>query len=500
MSTDCSTLTHSIEIEADAVVIGSGAGGAVVARELAEAGKSVVLCEEGAHFTKKDFTQRPIEMFAALYRNAGMTGTIGRPSIVIPLGKTVGGTTTINSGTCFRVPEAVVETWRREHGLESISYGDLAPIFDRVEKILHVGPARWEIIGKNALVVKRGFESLGWNHGRLIRNALESCEGYGVCCFGCPDDAKRPMHLSYIPPAERAGAQLFARCRVTRLLREGGRVAGLVGEALDPQGRPTGRTVTVRARNTVLSAGAVLSPVFLRRQGIRDAGGHLGRHLTVHPATRVVALFDEIIDGWQGVPQSYYSDHLHDRGIMLETIHGPISLLGPTLPRFGPDYVDTIDAARRLGSLGVMISDETQGVVRPGIGDAPLITYAMVDADVRKVIEGICAASEVLFAAGAREVYPPFSSVPVLRDRREVERLRTARIPRDEFELMAFHPLGTCRMGRDERRGVVDPDGRVWGVKDLWIADGSIFPTSLGVNPQETIMAFATRIARKMLD
>jgi choline dehydrogenase-like flavoprotein len=212
------------------VVIGTGAGGAVVARELAEAGLAVVMIEEGRYFQRQDFTGRAFAMQQKLYRAGGSTMSIGNVAIPIPIGMTVGGTTTVNSGTCYRVPDHVLTHWRDELGLTEFTPDHLAPFYDRVERVLGVAPTPAPLLGGCARVIARGCDRLGFRHAPLQRNA-PGCDGQGVCCFGCPTDAKRSTNVSYVPLALRAGAELFTRARAERIIVEGGRAAGVVARA-----------------------------------------------------------------------------------------------------------------------------------------------------------------------------------------------------------------------------------------------------------------------------
>src|SRR5262245_7045742 len=255
---DGTAATADVHALAEVVVVGSGAGGAVVARELARRGHDVALVEEGAFLTGKDFTGDPRTMIDLLYRNRGLTGAFGRPTIAIPLGRCVGGTTTINSGTCYRAPDYVLDDWAERHGVAGAREPDLRPYFEQVEAELGVQAVPDESYGKNSRLFEAGAAALGYSGARIPRNA-RGCLGTGVCAFGCPQDAKQAMHVSYVPRALAAGARLFTRCRVERVLLSAGRAVGVVGRFVDAAERDTGRELRGLARHVVLACGAVLT-------------------------------------------------------------------------------------------------------------------------------------------------------------------------------------------------------------------------------------------------
>lgn len=487
-------LEHDVEESCDVCVIGSGAGGAVMAKELAEGGLSVVVLEEGGYHTREEFTGRPSEMIPLLYRDMGMTSTVGNTTIIVPLGRAVGGTTVINMGTCFRIPDDLLLRWRAEYGLD-VDPDTMAPYFERVERFLGVEEVKYEAMGRNALFVKRGVEALGLRGRPIRRNAQNDC-GCGVCAFGCPKDSKKAMHISYIPAAIRYGARVYANCRADRVIMRGGRVAGVLGTIFGRNGR---RRMRVHCKVLVVAAGAIYTPVFLLRNRLANRSGQVGRNLTLHPAVRVAGLTDEIIDPWKGVPQSYYVDDFAHEGIMLEGIFVPPSVEAMAMPFFGRRQQEIMANYRRIATFGLMVSDTSRGRVR-AIGHRPLITYFVNREDTYRLVRGIQIVSRILFAAGARRVYPGIYGHEVLDDPAQIDRIRPEEVRPSHLELSAYHPLGTARMGRDPRQSVVNGYGQSHDIVNLFIADGSIFPSCLGVNPQLGIMAFATRFAHRMLE
>ena len=478
-------------VRVDACVIGSGAGGAVVAKELAEGGMRVAILEEGEWWETDDLTARPRDMTARLYRDAGQTATLGTPPIVLPLGRAVGGTTLVNSGTCFRTPASVLERWRSQLGLEGMDEAALEPFFRRVERILNVAQVPPELAGRNAEVVRRGVERLGWSGDYLYRN-VRGCVGSGVCAFGCPTGAKQHVGITYVPRAWAAGATTYTGARAQRILVGDRRARGVVART---QG---GGILHVACDHVVAACGAIHTPLLLRRNRLGAESGQLGRNLAIHPATGIRARFDEVIDMWAGVPQSYYVDELADEGIMLEGAAGPPDYLAMTMPWRGAEHRELMLAARHIAQFGVMVSDSSRGEVRPLPGGGVRIRYDLDPADTARFQRGLEALAEIYWAAGAHELLVPVGEGMRLRDGNSGP-LQRRRLRARDLDLMAFHPLGTARAGADPRRAVLDGDLRLHGVEGLHVADASAVPTSLGVNPQVTIMTLATRLAYHLL-
>jgi choline dehydrogenase-like flavoprotein len=469
----------SERLEADVCVVGAGAGGAVAAAELAEGGARVVVLDQGPRHDPDDFTARPPEMLARLYRDGGQTATLGTPPIVLPLGSGLGGTTLVNSGTCFRTPPHVLDRWNREFGLE-LDEQTLRPCFERVESALSVAEVSPELAGANAAIARRGAERLGWSHGYLRRNA-RGCVGSGVCVFGCPTSAKQHTGITYIPRAEAAGARIVTGAEVRELRVEGGRARGVGARLAD------GRRLEVRAPTVVVACGTIHTPLLLERSGIDDRSGQRGRNLALHPATAAFALMEDVVDMARGVPQSFYVDEFAAQGIMFEGVAGPPAYAAMSLPLTGDAHARAMADYRRLAQFGLMVSDSSRGRVH-AVAGRPVIRYDLCADDLAKFRAGLARLRELFHAAGAREVYLPLPAGV------SPERARAR-----DLTLMAFHPLGTARADARSSHGVTDGDLGVHGVAGLHVADGSVVPSALGVNPQLTIMALATRLAFRLL-
>ena len=489
---------------ADVVVIGSGAGGAMVARTLARSGAAVIIVEAGRRYTVAEFRKRaPLDRFLDLYGdsgggsaldehtgnvpagNGGITFALGRPPIVLMSGHGVGGTTLVNSGTCYRPPDRVVSRWRQPFGINMDGFGAL---LDEVERTLHVAPAPLDILGSNGLIALAGARKLGWRAAPLRRNA-PGCGGCCQCAVGCPRNAKNGVHLNALPQACEAGARIVTHAWAARVLTErapGGRRAAGVRAV-----RPDGSVFEILAPIVVVAAGALQTPPLLRRSGL---GGHpgLGRGLAVHPALSVAGRFDQPVVSWSGVMQSTGIEELHDQGILIEATASPPGMSSFVLPGVGRALRRELDGADRLAFLGAMIADAPGGAVHGR--RRPVVSYRLAERDAATLRTAIVAMGRVLLAAGAREILTGLPGRPGCRDTAGLAAL-VAGTPAAALHLAAFHPTGSARMGADPQYCPVDPDGRLRGTAGLWIADASVLPTCPEVNPQLTIMAMALAIA-----
>lgn len=486
--------SDDVECEADVCVIGSGAGGAFAAMSLAASGRRVVILEEGGFFDVNDFGRDAMTMTKMLYRAGGLTNTFGWPAILVPLGRSVGGTTLINSGTCFRTPPDVLNWWVERFGLRGWSPERLESYFKRVEEVIEVAPAAETVQGASAKFFSRGAQILGVEMKPLVRNA-PGCNGSGVCCWGCPTNAKKSVNLNAIPLALGAGATLYAKCRAERLAFSRHHVTHVEGRFIDPVTRARGPKIRINARVVVVSCGTLHTPVLLGRSGIPNPSRACGRNLTLHPASKVIALFDEDVRGWEGIPQGYYSDVLARQGIKFEGIFLPPEFTASTILLTGSEHREVMDRYKNLAVFGMMVSDTSRGRVVRGINGHSITLYNINREDLPKYQLGIKELAKVFFEAGAVKVFPGIHTLPVVTRKDGAEAIGALKLRNKDLDLQAFHPLGTCRMGADPREAVVDPNGRVYGMDNLFVADGSIFPTSLGVNPQVTIMAAAMKIA-----
>lgn len=486
-----------LDLECDVVVVGSGAGGAVVAAQCAEAGQDVVILEEGRHHPPEEYGRnRPSESLRRIFRDGGTGfawGIGNSPMINVTMGRGVGGSSVVTGGVCFRIPPNILREWREERGLSEMTEARLAHCFEEVERDCRIAEVPVSMRSRATELFGEGSEKLGYPL-RSNRRNTHGCKGAGRCNFGCPHGAKLSVDLTYLPRAVRAGARIYSGCLVDRIQHHDGRATGVTGTIRNGDG-----SLRVRARRVVLSAGSYHSPLVLRRSSVGVRSRQLGRNMTLHPAFRMMALFDEDVRGWRGALQSAHSDAFENERITLMSVFAPPGVLAATLPGVGPELARNATTIPNLAMFGGLVHDDGGGRVRRGFGREPFVTYRMSAEDRAASRRAIRVMAETFFAAGARKVYLPIlPSSPVDAD--TLKTLDLERVPMRRLECSSQHPLGTCRMGADERSSVVDPNGETWDLRELWVADGSTMPTSLGVNPQLPIMALALRTAQRMLE
>jgi choline dehydrogenase-like flavoprotein len=507
VSVDLARGESALELRADACVIGSGGGGAVAATELARGGLDVVVLEQGPHFRGRDFDQREDRMLPLLFEDGGMRATEDG-SITVLQGRSVGGSTVHNLCYAFRTPEPILAMWREEHGLPSLTPEALAPSFERVERMLKVKPIREDEVNALNRVVRAGAEKLGYS-GFVTRHNREGCVQSGYCILGCSYDAKQSMLVTYVPEAERLGARLYANARVEGLEADAGRVRRVHGQAQRPDGRPGVRFV-VEAKVVVLAAGAITSPDLLLRSGLANGSGHVGRHLHLHPSVMSAGFLDEPIHAYRGIPQSYYVDEFIDlerdphAGYVLMPISAFPVLTAANLPGFGREHYAWMKRFAHMAGLLALLHDQSEGSVEsgPSLG-RPRIRYALDAKDRRQLAEGLLHTVEVLHAGGARDVLVPYAVDPLVfrpgDDLAPILARGVAQSGPGAIPLASTHPQSTCRMNGDPRHGVVGEFGECHEVAGLFVADMSVFPTSLGAPPQITTAALADRTAHHIL-
>lgn len=503
MITKGDQITGDLNLKAEVCVIGSGAGGAVVAKELAEAGRDVVVLEQGGHYTKEDFTQREDEMMPLLYEDMGQRATTDG-SIVILQGRNVGGSTVHNLCYCFRTPVPILEMWRREDGIRGMSYEDLVPSFERVEKMLKVKPIEPHEVNTLNNKIREGCEKLGY-HGLVANHNRENCTTSGFCLLGCPFDAKQSMLITYVPAASAAGARIYANCPVQKIHAEGKRVRAVEATVVDAVNRPRHK-VRVEAQVIVLSAGAINSPQILLASGIANSSGQVGRNLHLHPSVLLSGIYDEDIYGYRGIPQSYYVDAFINlekdpkSGYLIMPVYGFPVVTASQLPGFGHAHWEIMQNFHRMVGILVLMHDESAGTVRIGRSGKPEIAYQVNAKERGLFLEGMKHCAEILFASGAKQVLVPYESPLLLQPGDDLRAIDQRGLRPNDILLASTHPQSTCKMGEDTKRSVVNSWCQSHDLGNLFVADMSVFPSSLGAPPQISTAAIADRTAHYIRD
>ncbi len=472
--------------ECDVVIVGSGAGGSPAASVLAEAGLDVVVLDAGRYSNRDTYSRDPIETTIAMRSAAKITQ--GRPAITLIAAEAIGGSTAINSGTCFRAPEAVLRSWAEDFGVAWAT--DLDAEYSEAERFLRVQQLDAATIGRNGELAMRGAAALGASGAPVSRNA-GACVQCSACPFGCAIDARRSMHVSYLPRAVAAGARVRQGTEARRIIVERGRATGV--ECVAGSGDGEGRPYVVRARRAVICAcGALRTPELLLRSKL--GGDQVGRNLHIHPGSGVGARYPEPVRGWEGVMQSYYVDQWQERGVLLEATFAPLPFTAGFLPGTGRDHQRAMLDFDHVGLIAVQLSDKSAGRVLLGRDGLARVRYRLGQNDAERLWFGLARAAEIHFAAGATECYSNVRGGTVLKPE-QLEEFERSKVRLTDLHPEAYHPMGTARLAADPSLGVCSPDGAVHGTGGLYVGDASLFPSSVAVNPMMTVIAVAKRIA-----
>jgi choline dehydrogenase-like flavoprotein len=496
-------LPRGFDDEFDVVVVGSGSGGAVVAAHLAEAGRRVLVLEEGPYFTPEAYAAfSPTESIRRMWREAGMLAAFGvgsTPIIAIAVGRCVGGSSVLTGGVCFRIPSEVHRDWERALGLHELSEQALEPAYEDVERRMQISEVPADMRSYDTRKFVAGAASLGIPFKPIRRNVV-GCQGNSLCNHGCPAVRKKSVDIAYLPSAFAHGARLVSDALVDQVVVHGGRAVGVVGHLIDRRTRGRRHAFRVRAPVVVLACGTLHTPLVMLRSRIATNRDALGSHVTLHPAVRILAHFAEPVDGHDGTFQSVYSDHFASEGLTLVGVHPAPNILAGAMPGIGPSHRARIRELPAIGSFGGMVHDQGGGSVRVGPSREPILWYKMAPRDLARVRRLITVLGEIAFASGAHTVYPPVFGVTGIHSVAELRRLEHEPLDARRIECMAFHPLGSARMSVDPRAGIVGPSGESHDIRGLYVADGSVLPTSVGVNSQVPILSIATRIAWRIRD
>ncbi len=495
------------EIQADVCVIGSGAGGAVVAARAAAEGRRVVLLEEGPYLRAEEMVHDEALMVARLYKEGGLQTTVDLNMSILQ-GKCLGGTTVINNAISFRLQDSdlndgtnagLLDEWRRSFGVQ-LDAAELEKSYERVEERLNIRRISPDIAGVNAALLFRGWERLRQTgqgdaafKSNLFRKNLNRCGACGYCNFGCPYERKLSMLETYIADAVGDGARVITECHAVKIRRKKGRVEGVEGE------RPGGKKLFVRADKVVVACGAIGSSVLLMKSGIKKK---VGEHFSFNAATPMLARFPEKIDAFDAVQMAAFVD---GGRFILETLFNPPMSFALTLPGWFEAHFDRMKAYDHFTSAGVVVGTTGKARVKRSSFFRRLVgpvKYTVSKDDLKRLKEGMTLMAGIYFAAGAEAVYPAtFIDCEMRRedfvaaDRVDLDKVaahldRYVRTALD-LTLNSSHPQGGNALSDSPKRGVIDTSFRVHGYQNLFVVDASVFPTTINVNPQLTIMALA---------
>jgi choline dehydrogenase-like flavoprotein len=494
--------------DADVCVVGSGAGGGVVAAALAAKGLHVVVLEAGPAVQAPDFDQRELESTQNLYLDSGLTASRDL-GVAIFGGACLGGGTAINWQTALRTPDDVRDEWTERSGCGVFADERFTRATDAVWARLGVSTDE-SIVNSNNAALQRGCEALGYSWSPIARNS-RGCDTTqcGYCIFGCRIGGKQSTTVTYLHDAQANGeCKIVARCSARRVTMENGRATGVRAIARTSAGQAA--EVIVRAPRVVVAAGGIQSPALLLRSGLSLP--HLGRNLFLHPTTAVVGLYDDRVEVWNGPPQTIVSGHFAGLnggyGFRMETAPGHPGLMGLILPwTSAVQHRRLMRQAAHASAIIALCRDAESGRVTVRSDGSAVIDYRPGRAEQQLVGLGTAAATRVHLAAGAREVQTLYARPLWIRRTAATtqthidafcDRVLKARVGRNWSMVASAHQMGTCRMGRDPRSAVCDERGEVFGVKGLYVSDASAFPASSGVNPMITIMALAACVADRI--
>ncbi len=498
-----------VNIDCDVAIIGSGAGAGITAELLSKAGLKIVIIEEGQLKSSSDFKQREPEAYATLYQEAAGRQTKDK-GITILQGRSVGGTTTVNWTSSFRTPPSTLKYWQEQFGLTDYNPEALAPYFQQAEERLNISP--WAALpNENNELLRRGAAKLGIKAEVIPRN-VKGCYNLGSCGMGCPTNAKQSMLVTTIPFALDAGATLLVETRAEKFDIANGRITGLNCIAVKPNAAPLNNAATptrVTAKHFVLAGGAINSPALLLRSGAPDPHKRLGTRTFLHPVAITTAIMTNPVTAWDGAPQSIYSDHF----LTTQPIDGPIGFklevaplhpvfFGANLPGFGQKQADLFRQYPHANVLLALMRDgfheqAAGGKVELRSSGAPLLDYPLTEFVMDGARRGMLAMAEIQFEAGAKTVYPGHEMALGTRTWAETKKAIEA-LPMKPLltKIGSAHVMGGCGLAADEKHGVTRPDGQHWQLENLSIHDGSIFPTSIGANPQLSIYGNVNRLAQ----
>ncbi|PTQ88274.1 GMC family oxidoreductase [Agitococcus lubricus] len=500
--------SQDIVLNADVVVVGSGTGGAIIAHELAAAGKSVIILEAGRYVPSNKFTEDMAWALENLYQDVGaQTNTIG--DTIVMQGNCVGGSSVISATIAVRAPDYVLESWAKDHGVEGLAPNKIAPYYEKVERRLHVHLNEPHEINDCANAIIRGCEALGWSWRPQSRN-VKQCALTGHCLAGCPSDRKTSMQVTYLAWAVAAGVKIYADTYVEQILIQNGRAVGVSGRMIDPDNQATVANIKVNAQIVVSAAGAIHTPLLLQRSKLPNKNDQLGRNLSLHPTSVVLGKFPVPVYGWRGAFAGMHIDEFlgeEDGKMLMESgLAAPVQLMAQNELSMGVDHIRFMQEFKYFSALNILLPDTGHGYVHwsgPIRGGSKRIEWNMTKPEFALFKDGLKRAGRIFFAAGAERVYLPtyqrIQATSLEELDQIVDSIDYGALGLFAMRLVSVNAQGSCRMGADRKKAVIDPYGQSYEVSGLFVSDASLLPSIAVQHPMLTVAALAHYIADKII-
>lgn len=487
-------------VEADAVVIGTGAGGAVAAANLAQAGLRTVVLEAGPQVRPEDMTRDAPRFLARYFWDGGLRLLGGSAPIPTMQGRCLGGSTVSNSAIMYKLPDWVRKEWIEHDGCTHLAEAAFDRSFDRIFAGTRTQPTPLEAQGPRNLIIRDALQKMGIA-GNPLPRAVEGCKGCADCIVGCACGAKQSVDRSYIPVSTAAGGQVYTCCHVDRVIMEGDRAVGVTGRVIDPKGYRVVARFTVRAPRVILSAGTMHTPTILQQSGVNPRG-QVGSTLFAHISGGVIGIMDEPMYPWVGASQGWGAFSKEVQGLKFESLWADPSVMLVKWGGFGPDFLRKLGDINHATIGALVYRGKCSGTVKANRDGSPRMKLYIPKSEAHVVMRGQKLMADGLLRCGARYVFAgKMPGVPEeLRTERDTETLLGTHLHAGHLPMTGNHVFGSCRMTGSDKTGPVDLEGRVRGTRGLWICDGSIFPSPSAVNPQATIMALSDLITRRIAD
>ena len=491
------------DLKCDVLVIGSGCGGATAARVLAEAGKDVVLVEEGGDFVGPErLTQRDMPMYDQIYAERGGRTNVDR-TINILAGRVLGGGGVINACDVVPIHEETWNFWQRKHGFRGFSPAEMQPFLAMALDDLAANRIAESQVNRNNQILRRGAEALGWRGELMLHNRV-NCQGLGSCLIGCPAGAKRNPRMVAIPAALAAGARVYVRARAREIRDPRQAVKRVAIETLDAKGYHPQQAFAIAAGAVVVAANPVGTVAILAGSGIGNA--LVGQHVSLQPQVPVVAMMPEPVNAYDGIPQSFALTHFErhdpDRGLSgfrVESIFGTPGVLGSLVSQPGPEGKALMARLPHVAASLVLVPDEAVGQIELGSGGRPRVAYTLAAEWKTRARQAGRAAAEAYFAAGAELFVVPAAPPLILRSPADLPQIDRLTFDPGTISLISAHQQGGVRMGATPATSACDLGGQVWDTRHVYVMDGSVFPSTSSSHTMTPILTMAHALAARAL-